>query len=254
MRLLLALLIASSVSVEAADLATAFDAANRLYEQRKFAESAGKYEELARAGAVSPIVYFNLGNAWFKAGQLGRAIAAYREAQRLAPRDPNVRFNLQFVRKQVTGSEQLPGPVWKQWLTNLTVNEWTVTAVVAFWILFILLALGELRPSWRSALRIWTATAAVAFLAFAFLLGAAMYDSHKTHAAVVITPNTVVRYGPLDESEVYYQLRDGSELEVLDEKRTGANQSWLMVQDATRRTGWLKRQEVVVLNGKASTS
>jgi hypothetical protein len=42
-------------------------------------------------------------------------------------------------------------------------------------------------------------------------------------------------------------------LQVLDEK-TYADQSWLMVQDAARRTGWLKRQEVVLLNTKVSSS
>ena len=254
MRLIFALLMAGLVHAHGADPAVVFDAANRLYEQGRFQEAAGKYEELLRSGAIGPIVYFNLGNAWFKAGQFGRAIAAYREGQRLAPRDPNVRFNLQFVRKQVTGSEQPPGPQWQQWLTNLTVNEWTLTTTAALWILFILLALGELRVSWRSALRIWTAAAAIVFLALAALSAAALYHRQKFDGAVVVVPNTVVRYGPLEDSKVFYQLRDGSELQVLDEKRTAENQSWLMVQDAARRTGWLKRQEVVILDGKVSSS
>jgi tetratricopeptide (TPR) repeat protein len=247
MRLILVFFIASLFALPAAEVANAFDSANKLYEQGKFEEAATGYQDLIRAGTASPIVYFNLGNAWFKAGQLGRAIAAYREAQRLAPRDPNVRFNLQFVRKQVTGSEQLPGAIWKQWLTNLTLNEWTISAVIAFWVLFVLLALGEIRPSLRSTLRVWTTAAAAAFVAFASLLVAARHQQASVNSAVVVVPNTVVRYGPLDESQVFYQLRDGSELQVLDEKKTGENQSWLMVQDAARRTGWLKRQEVVVL-------
>ena len=254
MRTIAALFLASILSLPAAELAGAFDAANKLYEQGKFLEAAAKYEEIVRAGAASPVVYFNLGNAFFKAGQLGHAIAAYREAQRLSPRDPNVRFNLQFVRKQVTGTELAPGPAWKQWLTNLTLNEWTTVAAVAFWVLFVLLALGEIRASWRSGLRLWTVAAATASVAFAGLLAAAAYYDGRTDGAVVVVPNTVVRYGPLDDSKVFYQLRDGSELEVLDEKKTAENQSWLMVQDAARRTGWLKRQEVVVLNGKVSTS
>jgi tetratricopeptide (TPR) repeat protein len=253
MRLLFALLIVSS-SARGADFAIAFDAANKMYEQRKFQEAAAKYEELARAGAASPIVFFNLGNAWYKAGQLGRAIAAYREAQRLAPRDPNVRFNLQFVRKQVTGSEQAPGPAWQQWLMNLTINEWAIGATVALWLLFLLLVLAEIRAALRPALRVWTVTAMLAFVTLTSLLAAAMHYEQKMDAAVVVVPNTVVRYGPLDESQVFYQLRDGSELQVLDEKKTAENQSWLMVQDAARRTGWLKRQEVVVLNGKVSRS
>jgi hypothetical protein len=254
MRAVLALFLFSVLSLRAADVASVFDTANKLYEQGKFQEAAAKYEELLRSGAASSIVYFNLGNAWFKGGQLGRAIAAYREAQRLAPRDPNVRFNLQFVRKQVTGSEQAPGAAWRGWLTNLTLNEWTVAAVIAFWVLFVLLALGEVRASWRSALRFWTLAAAAASVAFATLLATAVYNERNADAAVVVVPNTLVRYGPLEDSKVFYQLRDGSELEVLDEKKTGGDQSWLMVQDAARRTGWLKRNEVVVLNGKVIRS
>lgn len=254
MTTIVALLLASSVSLVAADMASAFDAANKLYEQGRFQEAAAQYNELLRTGAASTIVYFNLGNAWFKAGQFGRAIAAYRAAQRLSPRDPNVRFNLQFVRKQVTGTEQAPGPAWRRWLANLTLNEWTIVSAVAFWVSFILLALGEVRASWRSTLRLWTVTAATVSLALAALLAAALYYDGKTAAAIVVVPNTVVRYGPLEESQVFYQLRDGSELEVLDEKNTDEDQSWLMVQDAARRIGWLKRQEVVVLNGKVSRS
>ncbi|HEU0039111.1 MAG TPA: tetratricopeptide repeat protein, partial [Verrucomicrobiae bacterium] len=75
----------------AVDISSAFDAANRLYEQSKFAEAASAYEKLVQNGAVSPALCFNLGNAFFKASQVGRAIAAYRQAERLTPRDPDVR-------------------------------------------------------------------------------------------------------------------------------------------------------------------
>jgi len=44
----------------AAGVSSAFDAANKLYAQGKFAEAAGAYEKLAQRGAVSPALYFNL--------------------------------------------------------------------------------------------------------------------------------------------------------------------------------------------------
>src|SRR5689334_19162351 len=80
--------------------APSFEEANKLYEQGKYAEAAAAYENLAPAHNGSPALYYNLGNAWFKAGQNGRAIAAYRKAEMLSPRDPNLRFNLNFVRKK----------------------------------------------------------------------------------------------------------------------------------------------------------
>ena len=44
----------------------------------------------------SPALLFNYGNAEFKAGHLGKAIAAYRRAELLAPRDAEIRANLAF--------------------------------------------------------------------------------------------------------------------------------------------------------------
>src|SRR6266446_10846926 len=104
----------------AENLLPAFDQANRLYEQGKFAEAATAYENLVPSAPASAAVYFNLGNAWYKAGQSGRAIAAYRQAEKLAPRDPNLRFNLNFVRKKVSGSDSIPAEGWRYWLSTLT--------------------------------------------------------------------------------------------------------------------------------------
>ncbi len=72
----------------------------------------------------------------------------------------------------------------------------------------------------------------------------------ESRSAVVVVPNVVVRYGPLDSSQVFYQLRDGSEVKVLDEKRTAPDQAWLQVQDSSGRLGWLKKQEIVLLENR----
>src|SRR5512137_1502266 len=77
------LLFLSAFPLVAADPSSAFDAANRLYAQNKYSEAAAGYEQLIAAGSVSPALYFNLGNANFKSGQIGRALAAYRQAEAL---------------------------------------------------------------------------------------------------------------------------------------------------------------------------
>src|SRR5262245_64763429 len=90
--LIAALAFLAGLPVRAADMASDFDAANKLYEQGRFSEAAAAYEKLLKAGAPPEAIHFNLGNAWFKAGQIGRAIAEWRRAERSSPRDPNVRF------------------------------------------------------------------------------------------------------------------------------------------------------------------
>ena len=80
-------MVASTLSVLAA---TSFEQANTLYEQGKFQEAAAVYEGVIKSGRASSAVFFNLGNAYFKDGQLGRALMNYRMSERLDPRDPDV--------------------------------------------------------------------------------------------------------------------------------------------------------------------
>src|SRR3954465_12492039 len=110
------------VGLRAQDGPSAFEAANRLYFEGKFPEAATTYGMLAQSGQTSAALYFNWGNALFKAGQIGRAIAAYRQAEALAPRDPDVRANLQFARNQRQGPTLSPARS-HQWLRKLTLNE-----------------------------------------------------------------------------------------------------------------------------------
>src|SRR5262245_52588339 len=167
------------------DLSSSFDAANRLYEQGKFADAAGTYEKLAQSSPASATLYFNLGNSWFKAGQLGRAIAAWRLAERLEPRDPSLRFNLAFARKKVTGSEAPTGSVWNRALKALTVNEWTGLASAGLWVWFLLLTAREWRPAWRRALSGYTATVGIAAAVLIGCLAAASNQQFGVTSAVV---------------------------------------------------------------------
>src|SRR6185312_6027110 len=87
-----------------------------------------------------------------KAGNLGKAIAAFRRAELLAPRDSDIHANLDFVRKQIQGAT-ISESRWRNWLGQLTLNEWAILAAIAFWLTFILFAAKQLRPALASKLR-----------------------------------------------------------------------------------------------------
>ena len=223
-----------------AALSDPFDSANRLYEQGKFPEAASAYEGLIRSGPVSPALYFNLGNAWFKSGQTGRAIAAYRRAERIAPRDPDLRANLQFVRNQVQGPTLLPDR-WERGLSRLTVNEWTVLASVALWAWLLLLAVAQLRPGLKASLRTWAFSSGIAAAALSACLAAALLGNTNS-TAIVIAHDAAARSGPVEESQPAFTVNDGAELKVMDRK-----DNWLQVRAGDRRLGWLKQEQVTVL-------
>jgi tetratricopeptide (TPR) repeat protein len=224
-----------------ADASARFDAANKLYEQGKYAEAIQAYEDMIRSGTGSAAVYFNLGNALFKQGQVGRAIAAYHSAQIQAPRDPDVRANLGFARDKVEGNPPRTAR-WERWSRLLTANEATVMATILFWLWLLLLTAGELRRDWAPALRQWTFLTGVAALMAIAVAGALAYLQIGIREAVVITQQAVVRYGPFDEAQAYFTARDGWELRVL-----GRKDQWLQVADGSRRIGWVPSTNLLLL-------
>lgn len=222
------------------NVAVAFEAANKLYEQGKFADAAAAYEQLTESGTTAPALYFNLGNALFKAGQTGSAIAAYRQAQHLTPRDPDLRANLQFARDKVQGPTY-HGTAWERWLSKLSLNEWTVAAAVAVWATFLLLAARFLWPKSAPSLRGWTILGGITAVVLCSLLGCAFAHREAVAIAVVTQQDTTVRTGPFDESPGVFTANNGAELRVLDTK-----DGWLQVTAGQRRIGWVKSDTVAL--------
>lgn len=220
------------------DVAARFEAANRLYDHGRFAEAAAAYEAILASGRVSPALYFNLGNARFKAGQTGRALVAYRRAAERAPRDPDVLANLQFLREQVAGPTWRPGRL-DRWLGRLTLNEWTWLAAGAFWAGLLLLAAGQVWPGARRMLRWPTRLALAAALFFGGALAAVWARESGATLAVVTVRETVAHNGPFEESPEAFRASDGAELRVLDRK-----EDWLQVSDGRGRPAWVRRDAV----------
>ena len=217
-----------------------FDDANKLYEQGKFAEAAVSYEKLLQAGQASEAVFFNFGNALFKGGHIGRAIAAYQQAQRITPRDPDVRANLQFARNQVQGPTLQPERVWR-WLGKLTLNEWTWLATAAVWLCFLFLSLMQLRPGLRPLLKAYSLWIGVLAIALCTCFSAAFYFDRLAHRAIVVAQEAVARQAPVEESQSAFTLHDGAELQILDQK-----DQWLQVQADQKRIGWVRKEALLV--------
>jgi tetratricopeptide (TPR) repeat protein len=238
------LLLLGGSSLQAQDVGAAFNQANKLYEQAAYPQAAAAYEKLIEGGSVSTALYFNLGNAYFKAGQTGRAILSYRKAQNLTPRDPNVRANLQFARNQISnGNPALPGNRWTRWLGMLALNTWTVLAAGTVALFFLLLAARQIWPQLKKTSSGWTGALGLAGVLLVVCLMVAIDAQLNTRASVVIVPEAVARRGPFQESQSAFTVRDGTELLVLDQKN-----DWLQVGDGRKRVGWLPQKEVALIS------
>jgi tetratricopeptide (TPR) repeat protein len=239
--ILLALIFAGKIS--ATDVAADFSSANKFYAEGKFADSANTYDKILSSGAVSPNLLFNYGNAEFKSGNLGKAIAALRRAELRAPRDSEIRANLAFVRNQVQGA-MVRENFWQNWLGNFSLNEWTVFAAIVFWLTFLLLAAKQLRPALAAKLKGATWIFAALTIFSGAILGVQAANHFTKQTAVVISAQATARSGPFDDAQSAFTSHDGAEFSVLDRR-----DDWIQVADGSEKIGWLPAKQVEVLPG-----
>ena len=227
----------------AGDAATDFATANKLYAEGKFADAATAYEKILSTGAQSPELLFNAGNAEFKAGHLGAAIAAYRQAELLSPRDAELRANLAFVRNQVQGAT-LRESSWQKWVSTLTLNEGAILTAVFFWAMLGLFVVCQIKPTLAPKLRTATRLAVALTIFSGAILGLQAANHFTASVAVVTVADATARSGPFDEAQSVFSARDGAELKVLQR-----HDDWVQVANNTGNIGWLNQKQAAILPG-----
>src|SRR5580698_3915495 len=97
--LLLLLFVGAPVFADsAADL---YKAGNALYTEGKFSDAAQKYQDAADAGLRNWILDYDLGNAYYRAGQIGKAVLHYERAFRMNSSQTDVLYNLNLATNKV---------------------------------------------------------------------------------------------------------------------------------------------------------
>lgn len=233
---------AFALQAENASPADSLAEAAHLYEQGKVEKAIQVYESLQKDGKRNPVLLYNIGNCRFLKGEFGRALACYEKARRLAPRDNEIRENLNFVRRRL----ELP-PVLhiKTPLDLITVlqhqmrpDEWLLLAgVVALcagiYVTFSLLASKRI-------VKTIVITLSVISLFSLLTIWQLNTSTYKVKAlAVAVNKNTSVYRLPNEHSDPSsFVLQQGAEVHVL-EHRT----EWLRIRldDAE---GWVQKGSV----------
>src|SRR5881296_4594615 len=110
-----------------------FAKANQEYAQGHFKEAIANYETLIRDGQWSANIFYDLGNAYFRTGDFGRAILNYERALALDRHHPEATANLQIARDEGRALELQPSRL-ERYLQFAGINQYSVAAAIAFWL------------------------------------------------------------------------------------------------------------------------
>jgi tetratricopeptide (TPR) repeat protein len=214
-----------------------FAKANQDYAQNNFKEAISGYETLVRSGQWSANVFYNLGNAYFRAGDFGRAILNYERALALERHHPEATANLQIARDEARALEiQQSWP--ERYLQIASVNQYVITAAVAFWVGLFCVA-GLIFARRRSA-------AIIAFLICSLLIFVvailAIYEldhGSKGRALAIVTGKDVqARLATADTANSVLALPPGSEVKILSTRG-----DWIYAALPNNLRGWIPAKD-----------
>ena len=202
-----------------------------------------RYRELLAAGVDDGEVYYNLGNAEFRRGQLAAALAAFRAAQARLPRNEDVAQNLRLARAQVKDAVRFPEPAAALqalffWHYDLSWRELLAAVAVVNVLLWALVpaALYWRRRGWR-----WAAIA-LALLLAALLPSTVIRWWWPTTVAIVHAASLDVFSGPGEGAALRFRLHEGTEASV-----TGTDGDWVRLALSDGNQGRAKASDLLVV-------
>lgn len=224
-----------------------FDKANKYYEDKDYDSAVRMYESILDKNVESAALYYNLGNAYFKKGDLGHAILNYMKAKRLDPSDEAIRHNLDFARQfsRVRMEGVTLNPIDS--FLGSVVDPYRLNTLA--WISSILFILFFVFLILRYGLGMWsTATKAGAIVSLVLLLTVAGLTTFKyrteylTERAVIVADDSPVYTGPSDQSDKELEGAPGLVVKIIDQSGDYYN-----VLFENMRRGWIKKDLVAII-------
>ena len=220
--------------------------ADDLYRNGQYPEAIQQYEAVLASGLTSPELYYNLGNAYFRDNQMGRAILNYSRALRLRPTMTDARENLKLAEsKTVDHIVTLPQLFIVRWYnsicTALSPTAWRILWLSAFALLAALFVFFRLARNYN--LRKWTFVSCFALLLVllcisAFWRSSALrFNSHRE--AVVLQSSVAIKSSPELQSVDKLILHEGT-LVRIDEELSG----WYKITIPDGTNGWCESNAI----------
>ncbi len=216
-------------------------AINSLYEKGDYKRCIIAYQNLAsRYNIQCMTLFYNLANAHYETGDLGRAILYYKKAQRLAPRDKEVAANLRIAqaRAKVTirpDAVALPQSLGRRLAKLFSLFEGVAASLTFRWLLVISVVLviffGQTR---RWLLRISLVLAVLFYLSVGITIYKA-YIQRTQKQAVVLARDCPVRKTPDGNSGTAAVLREGTTVDVKHQQN-----GWYRVALGDGKVGWIR--------------
>jgi tetratricopeptide (TPR) repeat protein len=243
--ILVIVLVGFADTLPAQALEELFSKGNMHYQEGRFQEAVQAYETILGRGVASAQLYYNLGNAYYRMNDVGRAILAFERAFRLNPSDPDIQHNRSLANlRTVDRIEPLPELFYKRWLRALSSSvspSLSVGAAVVGWMfLFASLAAFLLLPHHRlrSVLRWSIALSSVVVLTCGSIAALQALERSARDEAILLAPVVTAKTSPDDRSVDAFVIHEGVKVRMEDRV-----EDWVRITLPDGKVGWIKADQ-----------
>jgi len=230
------------------DIISKFISASTYYTDGKYDQAINNYKDILSHGFESFQVYYNLGNAYFKSGNIGNSILNYEKAKLSAPRDSDLNYNYSFILSKADPlinqpiKSFLPGIIENQ-LNNFTTGE----VVLSLTILLLVLAIYHIVALFFNVEYAFRKRVIILFMILIVINSFfVIYKILNINNLAVVVETTSATFEPRHDATEHFKLPQGSKIKVIKDEFT-----WLKIKRFDGKQGWVKADFVKkILNNK----
>jgi tetratricopeptide (TPR) repeat protein len=245
-RICLLLLLSFPLFSSGSDYRALYKKANDQYAKTQYEDAQKTYIQIVDGGYASEAVYFNLGNTYFKLGDIPSALLYYEKAHKLAPGDDDINFNIYFANSRTTDKVE-PEPEFfvTQWWHGIilffpigTLSVLSILFFIAGSGLLVLYLFANAVPVKKLAF--YTGVLLLfSGLVFIFISNRQTHYFNDHHQAIIFSGSVNVKSGPGDQAGTLFLLHDGTKVNILDN-----NNGWIKIQLANGNEGWIQKSAI----------
>jgi tetratricopeptide (TPR) repeat protein len=241
--LLFTFLMALGTFIQAAD-ANAFQTGVTAFNNGEIEAAIAAWESVP---GESVALHYNLGNAWFRNGNAGRAVLHYERALKLDHRDEDVLNNLAVVQESLIDKfELLPQPVYKTvalgFLKMAPLSFWTIGALVLLMLSAGLFAGFIFLNQHRKALLVAFLSTLLAGFIFWGLAELRYQQVDAIKDVVVLSPNVYVKTAPAETGSDSFILHEGTKARLLE-----THEQWMKIRLPDGKIGWAPKSALEII-------
>ena len=212
-----------------------FALGNTYFSIEKYDHALDAYSAILKK-AEHPDLYYNMGNTFYRLGDIGKAVWAYEKGLQFSPRHPDLNYNLNIVNTRVQDRIEVPsGYFFFDWYNSVK-NQYTLVDFIIWGGLMILLfALAGFFKEFGILDIVFVNRTQIFLLIMTIVIHGLALDKYweifDREEGVIVSSVVNVRSAPVDhEEKVIFRIHEGLKVDI-----------------AQSQPGWF---EIILLDGK----